>query len=298
MALLTLEEQRKAHVEFLRGMNLDITELDTSAKFIRCKLIGQTQGRGEFTYKSMINEMAGGKVGIVTRFRGNGGKFETFKTYGIREKSGPTETESNPVKRARAFFFKFCNTNGTSDYLERKVVKVYGSLRFRQDEKFGNVAVVPAYNISGDLMSYQLLNGDGSKRFPKDSEVKGLFYPLQLLEGCELIGIAESYATAATVKEIVDIPMVCAFGSDNLKDVGVALSAKYPTTYFIFFADNDRHLPINKGMEKAKIACEVIRGRATLIAPQFGCGHKNSPPIRLERLNASERKRSGKESNS
>jgi phage/plasmid primase-like uncharacterized protein len=66
----------------------------------------------------------------------------------------------------------FCNTGGSSDYFERKGVKIYGSLRFRHDAKFGTVAVVPAYNMQGDLMSYQLLNGDGSKRFPKDVEIK------------------------------------------------------------------------------------------------------------------------------
>jgi phage/plasmid primase-like uncharacterized protein len=89
------------------------------------------------------------------------------------------------------------------------------------------------------------------------------------LDGNQLIGISESYATAATIQEMVDFPIVCAFVSDNLKDVGVTLARKYPATFFIFFADNDRHLEFNKGVEKAKVACEAIGYRASLITPQF-----------------------------
>ncbi len=269
MTLLTLEEQKRRHVEYLREKNLDVQELETTEEFIRCKTIGQTQGRGECVYKSTINEMEGGKVGIVTWVRWSKAGQGTFKTYGIKERSPQVESEDDPVKKARAFFFKFCNTVGTSDYLDRKGVKAFGGIRFRVEEKFGNVAVVPAYDIQGNLIAYQTLNGDGTKRFPKGAEIKGLFFPLQPLEDRKIIGVAESYATAATIQEIADFPIVCAFSSDNLKDVGVALAKKHKEAYFVFFADNDRHLPDNKGMERARDACNAIGRRATLIAPGF-----------------------------
>jgi putative DNA primase/helicase len=68
----------------------------------------------------------------------------------------------------------------------------------------------------GKLWSYQLLNPEGTKMYPKGAGTEGLFHKLQEPFNGQPIGIAESYATSATCFELSQVPMVCAFSSENL----------------------------------------------------------------------------------
>ena len=115
-----------------------------------------------------------------------------------------------------------------------------------------------------------MLNADGSKHNGKGGRVSGLFHSLGTIVNGESFGVAESYVTAVTCMEIIGIPTICAFSSHNLKDVALAWSRKYPDSCLIVFADNDRHLPTNRGMECAMAAVAVVGARASVIAPDFG----------------------------
>ena len=118
------------------------------------------------------------------------------------------------AKRAYGFW-NHSSTNGKSDYLDRKGVGYYG-IRFRSDEKFGNVAIVPMLDETGYLWNYQILNSDGTKIMAKDARTDGLFHKLMEPKDGESIGIAEGYVTAATCMELSGMPTICAFSSENL----------------------------------------------------------------------------------
>ena len=120
------------------------------------------------------------------------------------------------------------------------------------------------------LRSYQILNSNGSKVFAKGTRCAGLFHPLVKLTDGLPIAIAESYVTAATCLELIGIPMVTAFTSENLEQVTVLLQQVLPNSPLVIFADNDRHLAWNKGIICAHKAIKGVQGNGDVLVPNFG----------------------------
>jgi phage/plasmid primase-like uncharacterized protein len=286
VAYKTFVEQQAAHITCLRTNGLDVHTLDYSGAFIRCKAIGQENGRGDLSYKSTIQRLENGTWGINTWYRGVKGKG-SYSTYGLGPIDGiipqfvdqdaelisQTNSKHEEAARAAYGFWNYSLTNGSSDYLQRKGVGYYG-IRFRSSEQYGNVAVVPMRDKQGKLWSYQLLNPDGSKLYPPNAKTCGLFHALKPLANGKPIGLAESYVTAATCMELSDIPTACAFNCNNLAAVALSLHEQYQGSLFVVFADNDRHLRFkghsNEGLSKAQQVKEVIGDRCLIIAPDFG----------------------------
>ncbi len=189
----TYSDQIRDHLSHLQSQGLDITELKIihqGSQWTRCHALGETGGRGEFAYITNTESLNNGLLGLKTSFRGPKGDGN-FKTYGLWP-AGIEDTIHLPIipkeKQEKAIddrhkkathnasiFWRCSSTSGISDYLIRKEVGSYG-IRFRSNEKYGNVAVVPMLDERGKLWSYQLLNADGKKRFPKDSRTEGLFH--------------------------------------------------------------------------------------------------------------------------
>lgn len=103
-----------------------------------------------------------------------------------------------------------------------------------------------------------------------NGRTNGLFHALKQIKPGHTFGIAESYVTAATCMEITWIPAICAFSGWNLKEAAFALAQKNPTSKIVIFADNDRHLSSNKGIDYAQAAVNAIGERSILLAPDFG----------------------------
>lgn len=103
--------------------------------------------------------------------------------------------------------------------------------------------------------------------------MRTLFHLLRKPFESEAIGIAESYATAATCMELSGIPVACAFNCHNLPSVALELRKQHPNRKLIIFADNDRHLDRNQGLLKAQEAKKICNGIVCVAEPDFGdCG--------------------------
>jgi phage/plasmid primase-like uncharacterized protein len=286
MAYKTYTEQVQEHLKTLNGNGLHVSDLKLdSSQWIRCRSHEDTHGRGEYSYISNTEKLSNGLLGIRTSYRGSNG-VGNIKTYGLppsgnenisftahsMTKEAPKEEEWEEAARRAYGFWNHSNIQGKSDYLEHKGVGSYG-IRFRSNEQYGNVAVVPMFDEHGKLWSYQLLNPDGTKRHPKGCRTEGLFHKLGSLLNGERIGIAESYVTAATCMEVSGVPTVCAFTSENLVAAAQAIRLLFPASPIILFADNDRHLEKtgnqNVGLLKAHQARDVINGGLTLAIPGF-----------------------------
>jgi phage/plasmid primase-like uncharacterized protein len=285
MPYKTFNEQIAEHVNYLQSQGLDVAaddlQIDTP-KWVRCKEIGQTEGRPHGAYITTTEKLHNGLCGMKTTSRGSDG-IEHCNTYGLwpdaeeksklEDLSGVADAngdDEHEVAARKAYgFWQFSNVNGRSDYLERKGVGSYG-IRFRNSAQYGNTAVVPMYDEYGRLWSYQLLNPDGTKRMPKDARTDGLFHMLKRPTDGRLIGIAEGYATAATCLEVTGIPTVCAFSSENLTAATEAILNLFPASPIVLFADNDRHLSKNIGLTKAKEAQSLNPERITIAIPDFG----------------------------
>jgi putative DNA primase/helicase len=80
--------------------------------------------------------------------------------------------------------------------------------------------------------------------------------------------IAEGYATAATLSQILGFATVAAFDSGNLVSVAKSLREKYPEKRIVIAGDDDKHLElthgINPGRSKAGEAARAVGGKVLL----------------------------------
>jgi putative DNA primase/helicase len=293
----TYDEQLREHITFLQSNGLDVTELQVSipgkAEYVRCRAIGETTGRGEYCYQTVASVLNNGSYGLSTICRHPGGeRSPSFRTYGLppsgdfvnpqvnspsfakpeeRKADGQAGRSTDEAIKKSQYIWRLAKENGRSDYLERKGVGAYG-IRFLENE-YGRVAVIPARDPVGNILALEFLNPNGGKRFLNGSSWKGLFHMLRLPVNGQLIGIAESYATAATCLELVGIPVVCAFNAGNLSAVARSIHAMFPASPITIFADNDRHLESrggNLGVLKAREALNGLGCSVSLSVPDFG----------------------------
>jgi phage/plasmid primase-like uncharacterized protein len=291
----TYEDQIREHIAFLRLNGLDVAELQVfypgKAEYVRCLAIGETTGRGEYCYQTVGSTLNNGRFGLSTICRlPDSKRVAPFRTYGLPPSGNFINSQVNhahfatpAVKRGddqegrssedgirkSQYIWNLANETGRSDYLERKGVGAYG-IRFLENT-YGRVAVVPARDQGGSIRALEFLNPDGVKRFLTGSSWKGLFHLLKTPVNGQVIGIAESYVTAATCMELAGIPTVCAFSCHNLKSVALAMRKLYQESGLIIFADNDRHLlDGNQGLLKAQGARDTIKTSISLSLPDFG----------------------------
>lgn len=107
--------------------------------------------------------------------------------------------------------------------------------------KFGPGAVaVPMRDVEGRIWAIQTINHQGTKLFPKYARKKGSFHLLGDLEGAQLVGFAEGYATASTCFEVgAGWPVVVCFDKGNMASVAEALLTGWEGVTPIWLADND-----------------------------------------------------------
>jgi putative DNA primase/helicase len=142
---------------------------------------------------------------------------------------------------------------------------------------------IPAIDTDSKVWSMQYIQEDGTKRFAKDSRKDGCFHViggLNALAEAPAIVIAEGYATAATLAEVLGFGTVAAFDSGNLPAVAKALQTKHPDKPFVIAGDDDHHRELtdgkNPGREKMEEAAKVVG--AKMLLPIFAPGEREANP--------------------
>lgn len=146
-------------------------------------------------------------------------------------------------------------------YLTQKGVQPHG-LRVL-DSKL----VVPLFAASGKLTSLQTIAPNGAKHFLSGGRKYGCYFILGTPAPGEVLGIAEGYATAATIHEATGYAVAVAFDCGNLRPVAKALKSAYPAYNLVIFADDDLSEG-NPGQTKAKEAAAAAGCRA--VHPGWG----------------------------
>ena len=129
-------------------------------------------------------------------------------------------------------------------------------------------------DASGELHGVQLIEADGSKRYPRCTAKAGHFWPLggiEALRKAETVVIAEGVATAGSVAELFPSSgpfcAVAAMDAGNLLAVAREIKAARHGVPVIFAADNDARAgtAANPGVDHATRAAEVLGG--ALVVP-------------------------------
>ncbi|MER0170193.1 MAG: DUF1738 domain-containing protein [Nitrosomonas sp.] len=146
--------------------------------------------------------------------------------------------------------------------------------------------LLSAQDIHEQIWSVQTIQAGGAKLFAAGSRKENNFHIVgnngQGMEAAinkvPVIVIAEGYATADTLSQALDYPVIAAFDSGNLSKVAQDLHEKYPQKPIIIAGDDDHHLEStlgkNPGKEKALEAASLVDGVA--VFPVFASGEQVS----------------------
>jgi len=117
----------------------------------------------------------------------------------------------------------------------------------------------------------QYIQGNGIKRFAKDSRKEGCFHVIggmAALAKVPALVISEGYATANSLSQALGFATVAAFDSGNLPLVAKALHEKFPDKPIVIAGDDDEHLEatqgVNPGRSKAEEAAKAVGGKVLL----------------------------------
>lgn len=181
--------------------------------------------------------------------------------------------KAEALRKAREAFALATPFNGTHEYLENKGVQAHEGLR---RDSYGNLCV-PMYRLPDmtNIVNYQRIAPDGGKYFAPDCSVDGAVYIIGWPRPDMPLGLAEGYATAASVYAATDIPIAVCFNCHNLTKAAANIRAYLKASDYFVFADNDRanaerpDLRRNHGMEAAEEARKALGvDAAHVIAPE------------------------------
>ncbi|OYV28222.1 MAG: hypothetical protein B7Z81_15955, partial [Acidocella sp. 20-61-6] len=160
-------------------------------------------------------------------------------------------------------------------YLADKGVQSHG---LRQDE--AGRLLVPVQDADGRLWSVQKIGPDGFKQFQEGGRVEGGHFVIGNARQPGPLLIAEGYATAATLHEMMDMPVIAAFNAGNLLRVAQTYRALDPDRTIYIAGDDDRQRAaeldaqgrpkVNVGRVKAEEAAAAIGGQ--VVFPDFASG--------------------------
>jgi putative DNA primase/helicase len=141
----------------------------------------------------------------------------------------------------------------THPYLTKKRIKPHNAGLYKK------MLAIPVFN-GGVLVSIQLIDADGNKRFLSGSKLKGSYSQLGIYDADKPILICEGWATGASLHEVTDNPVYVAFSAGNLKAVAGYVRTLYPMNNIIIMGDNDLSGVGQKAAKDAALAigCDYL----------------------------------------
>lgn len=214
-----------------------------------------------------------------------------------------TEAWHKAIAKAAQYIWPGLVPKGKSEYLDRKQVGAYGvgfvekglvivfgetpeqlqlihgaaditaffknksddvSFRYFKKGQF----VVPLYDENSELVNLQIIYPTGKKAFLKHGRKSGCYHLVGNVNAdTEVLAFAEGYATAASVHQATNWPVVVTFDSGNIPPVVSTWRKRYPTMPFVIAADDDSETK-NAGLIKAREA--ATQCGAAIALPVFG----------------------------
>jgi putative DNA primase/helicase len=121
-------------------------------------------------------------------------------------------------------------------YLQRKGIGVHGA-RITGDGRL----VLPLYDQDGTLATLQYIDHDGGKLYHPGGQTGGKFWMVGSLDEPGTLFVAEGFATAATIHETTNRPVVVAYSASNLVPITGILREMYGASQdVVIVADNDK----------------------------------------------------------
>jgi putative DNA primase/helicase len=221
------------------------------------------------------------------------GTTETHKPDGYQQTRQDNERIKQSIERHKKE--KSCLQNQTANYARQTYesaaeVAVHPYLTSKGlDSSDGlkivkNQLLVPLVNLmSQQVENLQRIFPDGAKRFLKHGRITGLCYPCGFKNGLwskqlEKVFICEGFATAATIYQMTQQPVLAAMNANNLLPVAKLALKKWPGSEIVIAGDDDylteQSTGINPGKAKAFEAANLLGVKVSF--PPFLPKHKKA----------------------
>ena len=126
--------------------------------------------------------------------------------------------------------------NAEHPYLAKKGIQTHGA-RITGDGRL----VLPLYDEDGTLATLQYIDHEGGKLYHPGGQTGGKFWMVGSLDEPGTLFVAEGFATAATIHETTDRPVVVAYSASNLVPITGTLREMYGATQdIVIVADHDQ----------------------------------------------------------
>jgi putative DNA primase/helicase len=140
-----------------------------------------------------------------------------------------------------------------------------------RENRIPGVLLVPMRSASGTLHSLQAIYPDKvdgrDKDFLPGGEKAGKFHLIGEVSADLPLCVAEGYATAASIHQVMGWPVAVAFDAGSLEPVARTLREAHPAASIIVCADDDHQTPGNPGRTKAEAAARAVGG--VVAVPEF-----------------------------
>lgn len=247
--------------EFLRAMGLKPRQVNADGKWRRCPTTEHPKKRNG-SYKLDPTGTIGWAQDWATMDKPATWKADGTKTEPIRldkdamiEQHRAAMAERHAaIARAREFYRTCKPLRGGHPYLERQGLDMTGCYGVRVDD--AGWLVIPAF--AGQMVSYQRIAPDGTKRFAPGCPIAGSSYVIER-RNHTLTVVTEGWATGLAIfAAIRDCRVVVAWSAGNLPQ-------DYPRIrgWRVVAADNDHGTEakrgFNPGVEAAQKAAELLK---------------------------------------
>jgi putative DNA primase/helicase len=248
--------------DFLRTLGLKPREVHADGKWRRCPTETHPRKRNG-SYKLDPS----GRIGWAQNWadmdhpatwKVEGGAPETVKVNRdeMREQHRAAMAErANSIAKAREFYRSCEPLRRSHPYLEKQGLDMTGCFGVRLDAE--GWIVVPAFT-DGQLVSYQRIAPDGTKRFAQGCPIHGSSYTIER-KGATLTVVTEGWATGLAIFAAVrDARVIVAWSAGNLPQ-------GYPNIrgWRVVAGDNDHGTEEkrgwNPGIEAAQKAAELLK---------------------------------------
>jgi putative DNA primase/helicase len=145
-------------------------------------------------------------------------------------------------------------------YLVRKGIRPNG-VRATGDNRL----IVPVTNPDTSISSLQYISENGQKQFHPGGATSGKYWIMGAMDEGGPIYIAEGFATAATIREETNRPVVVAFSAQNIPKVATIIR-QMNASQIVICADNDES---GTGLKFANEASSII-GATVIMPPSTG----------------------------
>lgn len=264
-------------------------EIIADGKLRRYKMRGDKEQNCSYRFDETGGWVRNHREGITEAWKGSKPVSpDKLKQYKAKQKAYQQEVmkaKKEAAKKAQEIYDSASSASPIHPYLVKKKIKPHNA------KQVDNALIIPAYGEDGSIKTFQRITLEGEKFFLEGGEAAAA-YNLLYEEGEDTqdIIIAEGFATAATIREVLGLPVAVAFSASNVPKVAEILHKLHPGSNLIVAADNDRHSingkgePFNAGVHYAEMAKNI----ATIRPVQFADGEKGTDYNDLFLLHGSE----------